>query len=194
MTMASTSCQADAKQYSGTQPIDWPSELERHHRWLRTVVFARLGNAHEADEVMQEVALAAVEQRAPLADPAKVAPWLYRTAVLQSLLFRRRRGRQRKLTDRYAARQHAGDGRPVPADPFDWLLEQERAGLIRRGMQNLPRRDAELLLLKYTEGWSYRQLAEHLGTTTSAVEARLHRARAKLRQQLARLNVIEAKS
>ena len=191
--MASTSCQADAKQHSGTQPIDWPSELARHDRWLRTVVFARLGNAHEVDEVMQEVALAAVEQKAPLADPTKVAPWLYRTAVLQSLLYRRRRGRQRKLADRYATRAQSGNNRPVPADPLGWLLEKERARLIRHAVGRLIRRDAELLLLKYTEDWSYRQLAEHLGITASAVEARLHRARQKLRHELTLLQVIEAK-
>ena len=175
------------------QPIDWPSELARHNRWLRTVVFARLGNVQEVDEVMQEVALAAVEQKAPLADPANVAAWLYPTAVLQSLLYRRRRGRQRKLADRYATRTQAGDNRPVPADPLGWLLEKERASLIRRAVGRLSRRDAELLLLKYTEDWSYRQLAEHLGITTSAVEARLHRARQKLRHELALLQVIEAK-
>ena len=49
--------------------------------------------------------------------------------------------------------------------------------LVRRSLACLPRRDAEILLLKYTENWSYRQLAEHLGLSTSAVEARLHRAR-----------------
>jgi RNA polymerase sigma-70 factor (ECF subfamily) len=42
-------------------------------------------------------------------------------------------------------------------------------------------RDAEILLLKYTEDWSYRELAAHLGISESAVEARLHRARGRLR-------------
>ena len=40
--------------------------------WLRTVVLARLGEPQAVDEVMQEVALAAVEQRSPLSDPEKV--------------------------------------------------------------------------------------------------------------------------
>jgi RNA polymerase sigma-70 factor (ECF subfamily) len=45
----------------------------------------------------------------------------------------------------------------------------------------LPRRDGEILLLKYTEDWSYRELAAHLGISESAVEARLYRARSRLR-------------
>lgn len=167
--------------------IDWQSALARHDRWLRTVVLARLGEPASVDEVMQEVALAAVRQRAPLADPSKLAPWLYRLAVTQALLFRRQAGRRRKLTDRYAesVRPHERDARG--ADPLDWLLADERRGMVRRALRRLPRREAEMLLLKYTEDWSYRQLAEHLGISHSAVESRLHRARQRLRQELAAL-------
>ena len=50
------------------------------------------------------------------------------------------------------------------------------------------RGDAEILLLKYSEDWSYRQMAEHLGMSESAVEARLHRARQKLRSELRRID------
>ena len=47
--------------------------------------------------------------------------------------------------------------------------------LVRDAVERLPRRDREILLLKYTEDWSYRELAGHLGVSESAVEARLHR-------------------
>ena len=39
----------------------------------------------------------------------------------------------------------------------------------------------------------YHQIADHLGISHAAVEARLHRARAKLRHELTALNVIEAR-
>ena len=39
--------------------------------WLRTIVYARVGEPQAVDEVMQEVALAAVRQKAPIADPTK---------------------------------------------------------------------------------------------------------------------------
>ena len=77
------------------------------------------------------------------------------------------------------------------AEPLDWLLADERQQLVRDAVERLNRRDAEILLLKYTEGWSYRQLAEHLGVSQSAVEARLHRARGRLRGQLAACNIYE---
>ena len=85
------------------------------------------------------------------------------------------------------------NGTPGSADPLEWLLADERRRLIRRALTQLPERDAEILLLKYTENWSYHQIAEHLGVSHSAVEARLHRARQRMRQELAALEVIEAR-
>lgn len=174
--------------------VDWPSALAAHNRWLRTVVIARLGEPQAVDEVMQELSLAALRQASPLVDPAKVAPWLYRLAVRQSLLYRRQHGRRRKLTGRYADRFQPTEADGRTHEPLDWLLADERRRLIRTALGRLARRDAEILLLKYTEDWSYRQLAHHLGISHSAVEARLHRARARLRCELAALEVIEVNS
>ncbi|MEQ8787346.1 MAG: sigma-70 family RNA polymerase sigma factor [Pirellulaceae bacterium] len=171
--------------------VDWEAALARHDRWLRTVAFTRLRDAELVDEVMQEVALAAVRQSAPLSDPAKAAPWLYRLTVRQTLLLRRSLGRRRKLRDRFTDHQHAAP-RAAPADPLAWLLAEERRQMIRVALNRLPPRDGEILLLKYTENWSYRQIAAHLGVSHSAVEARLHRARHRMRQELAALDVIEA--
>jgi RNA polymerase sigma factor (sigma-70 family) len=164
--------------------VDWPAVLVQHGRWLRTVVLARVGDYAAADDVMQEVAMAAVEKGHQLRDPASVAPWLYRLAVVAALQYRRRQGRRRKLLDRFTERRPATDSDMREADPLDWLLADERKALVRRALARLRQRDAEILLLKYTEDWSYRELADHLGLSTSAVEARLHRARGKMRRSL----------
>ncbi len=177
---------------AGTAGIDWPNALKEHERWLRVVVCARLGEPQAIDEVMQEVALAAVRQKAPLGDPAKVAPWLYQLAVRQSLLYRRKQGRRRKMIDRYAARFRPTEADSRQADPLGWLLNEERRSQVRAAMARLPKRDAEILMLKYNEDWSYQALAERLGISHSAVEARLHRARGRLRAELAALEVVAA--
>ena len=143
--------------------VDWQAALETNHRWLRTVVYTRLREPDAVEEVMQEVALAAVRQAAPLADPAKVAPWLYRLAVRQALLFRRKCGRRRRLTSQYAERVAVTQRDGAPPSPLDWLLLAERRQVVRDALERLAVRDAEILLLKYSEGWSYHQIAAHLG-------------------------------
>jgi RNA polymerase sigma-70 factor (ECF subfamily) len=174
--------------------IDWSAALAEHDRWLRTVIYARLQQPDAVDEVMQEVALAAVRQSAPISDPTKVAPWLYRLAVRQSLMFRRKMGRRRKLTDRYAQQPAALVEPERFPDPLGWLLAAERQQMVRQALGRLPPRDAEILLLKYTEGWNYHQIARHMGISHSAVEARLHRARQRLRQELAALESVESQT
>lgn len=168
--------------------------FSRHERWLRTVVLSQLAEPQAVDEVMQEVALAVAARKPATAEPTHWLPWLYRVAVRQALLYRRKLGRERRRVERYAAQALRTTRGPAAYDPLALLLDRERRERIRTAMGRLHRRDAEILLLKYSEGWSYRELAEHLGLGESTVQARLHRARKRLRAELARLQVIEVKA
>ncbi len=170
--------------------FNWDSILSQHDRWLRTIVYVRLGEPQAVDDVMQEVALAAVRQSAPINDPQKVAPWLYRLAVRQSLLYRRKMGRSRNLTRRYADRYRPTERDVREHSPLEWLLSDERHASVRKALTNIRSTDAELLLMKYAQNWNYHQIAEHLGISHSAVEARLHRARARLRKELMSMQVV----
>jgi RNA polymerase sigma-70 factor (ECF subfamily) len=156
----------------------WEEQLQ----WLRPIVAARLGEPQAVEEVLQEIALQTVKRPATWNAVASRPGWLYRVAIRQCLLYRRRHGRQRRLIENYAHSRVAKDD--SAADPLAWLLADERLEQVRRAVSRLPARDAELLLLKYTHDMSYAQMAQRLGVTTSAVEARLHRARARLRQEL----------
>ena len=172
------------------QPDGWSPLLDHHDRWLRTVVASRVGERQAVDEVMQNVSLALCSSPVRPAQVANPTGWLYRLAVRQALLYRRACGRRNKLTDRYAARVRDGSETGAP-DPLAWLLIDERDALVREAMTQVPPRDREILLLKYTEGWSCRDLATHLNQSEPAIVARLHRARARLRLILVRMNVVE---
>lgn len=170
---------------AGASEIDWAAALEENQSWLRTVIAARVGEATAVDEVFQEVSLAAVRQKAPIHDSRKVAPWLYRLSVIHSLLYRRKMGRKRKLLNRYQEKIQVPEHDTRQVEPLEWLIAEERRAAVSRAMKRLPKNLQELLLLKYIHDWSYREMAERLGITVSAVQARLHRARAVLRRELA---------
>jgi len=176
------------------QAIDWTAELARHQRWLRTVIAARCREPQAVDEIMQEVSIAVLKQSSPLRDSSKVAPWLYQVAVRQSLMYRRTHGRRRNMEQRYADRVETAEAqsRSAPLDPLSWLIANERRELIRQGLQQLNPKESEILMLKYTEDWTYQQIAQHLGISESAVESRLHRARQSLRKTMVALEVIES--
>jgi RNA polymerase sigma-70 factor, ECF subfamily len=183
---------APITELDSAQPVDWGAALAVHQGWLRRVVASRLGEPQAVDEVMQDVALAAVSQRSPLQNPARVAVWLYRLAVRHVLIYRRKSGRRRSLVDRYALKKGVCETDGAPS-PLGWLVRDERQQLVQEALRALPPRDAELLILKYSEGYSARELAERLGVTINTIEARLHRARHRLRVQLAQaVNEFEA--
>lgn len=189
--MTSSSTLSTATAISRPASLEAPEILERHGRWLRSILFARLGHAQAVEDVMQEVALAIVKSQSLPVEDARLGPWLYRVAVRQALLHRRKLGRQKKLSTNFVEAVPPSDHDTHTPEPITWLLANERRKLIRVAMQRLAPRDAEMLMLKYTEDWNYHEIAERLGISHAAVESRLHRARARLRQELANLQVID---
>lgn len=161
----------------GIGTIDWTAELKQHEPWLRRVLSGRIGNRHEVDDLMQEIALAVFRQQALPTDPMSVAPWLYRLAVRQAINFHRKMGRK-------------SNARPTPdlevtsrdSEPLDWMLNVEQSSAMREAISELNILDREILMLKYTENWSYKLLAEHLGVKVKTVEYRLLKARRRLRK------------
>lgn len=172
---------------SESDAIDWPSALAANARWLRTVVFSRVADAHAVDDIMQNISAAVIAQH-PVIEPAsQVRAWLYRVAVRQSLMYRRAVGREKRRTELLAARRRSAESNDHSPNPLEWLLAVEKRDLVQRALTQLTPRDRELLLLKYTENWSCLKLAEYLGIeNVSTVESRLDRARQKLRRELDR--------
>jgi RNA polymerase sigma-70 factor (ECF subfamily) len=164
--------------------IDWEAALCEHESWLKTVIGARVGESAAVEEVWQEVSLAAIKQQSPIHDTSRVTPWLYQLAVRQSLLYRRKMGRRRKLVERYVERVMPVTRDHNEPNPLDVLLADERHEQVHEALKTLSEQDREILLLKYVHEWSYRDMAENLGLTISAIQARLHRARQRLRDTL----------
>ncbi len=160
--------------------IDWAQALEMNRRWLSTVVHARLSDHQAAEDVLQEIALATVCQATKPTDPAKVAPWLYRVALRKVINHHRSTGRRRKLVDGVIAAGRASD-QSSGMGPGEWLMQAEKQKSVAEAIKQLDPQDRLILMLKYTEGWGYQELSEHLGITIKTVEYRLLKARNSLR-------------
>ena len=168
--------------------VDWPRELAAHAPWLRAVIASQGVEASAVEDVFQEVATAAIEQRSPLTDAAKSCGWLYRLAVIQSARHRRRWARRRRHEAKFAEGMQRSGNDEEQEIPIVWLLSQERRELLRAALKRLTDDDAALLRDKYFENRSYRDLAQQLGISEKAVDARLHRARQRLRRELEQLS------
>jgi len=158
----------------------WADVFARHRSWLSTIVRSRLPDPHEAADVLQEIALGLLGRDDDPGMIERLEPWLYRVAVRQVLMFRRRRGRERQREQRWSAERVSPD---EPA-PVDWVVREEARDRVRQAMAELRSTDRDVLLLKYVERWSYERIGNHLGLSRHAVEYRLLRARDELRRRL----------
>ena len=166
----------------------WPQLLTAHQGWLSAVIFARVRDKDAVEEILQETALAVVKGDRPT-DVDGLNRWLYRVAIRQSVLYRRKQGRNEKKTNGYTdvALRNAKNIE-VTSNPLTVLMATERAELVNLAMNQLSNADCEVLLLKYTEHWSCREMATRLGVSYSAIKSRLLRARGNLRKELLQLN------
>lgn len=176
----------------GTTPakLDLASELDRHRSWLRTVIFARVGCRDAVDDVIQEVSLAAIENRSPMRDATRISAWLYRTAITLAVLHRRKLGRMRRRQTAWARRTQGQSANSASASPLTHILKREREQEIQANLARLTSGERELLMLKYIENWSYQEIADHLGLSHSSVESRLHRARQRMRTMMSELDSV----
>ena len=135
-----------------------------------------LANAADAEEVAQE-AMLRVWTTAPRWRPeARFRTWLYRV-VVNLCLNRRRRAPFARLAD-------AGDPADPRPDAAAEMQRDQRDRAIAAAIAQLPERQRAAIVLTYHEGLDNAETAAVLGTTRSAVETLLVRAKQALRRQL----------
>lgn len=137
-----------------------------------------LGDWAEAEDVAQD-AMMRLWKVAPdwRMGEAKVSTWLYRvTANLCTDRLRRKRGVGLNEVDE-------------PLDPSpsvtDQLQTRERMNALQAGLQTLPERQRQAMILRHIEGLANPEIAEILEISTEAVESLTARGKRALAQALA---------
>jgi RNA polymerase sigma-70 factor (ECF subfamily) len=158
-------------------------------RWERPVkaVIARLVlNAREAEELAQETFVRVWQQREKYRADAEVRPWIFAIAVnLARNRLRWWRRRPEVALDEWEGA--SADKGPVTAGGGAADLEQqERVAAVRAAVAALPLELREALVLFEYEGMAQAEIAAAIGATPKAVEARVARAKEKLRAALRR--------
>ena len=164
----------------------WLEFFETHRNWLASVIYVRVSDRHAVEEVLQETALAAVANAPVSIQNDAVPKWLYKVAIRQSLLYRRKMGRDKRKHES-AALATESSGVQV-ANPLGELIALEEQDQVRKALGNLAPRDAEILIFKYNENLSCLQISERVGAKENAVKSRLLRARKKLLVEIEKLN------
>lgn len=149
----------------------WRQIVDEYGEMIFRVAFGVLHNAHDAEEVAQDVLLEALHR-----DSLPDAGLLRRMAAFRSIDRLRRRHSHDSL-----------DGGTIPAaEPFpDQLSETaEQIRNLQRAIASLPSRQARCFWLRFVEGLSNQQIAESLEISVSAVSTAIGKAKQSLRSKL----------
>ena len=147
-----------------------------------------LGNEQDAEDVLQNTFMKALQSIENFEGRSSVSTWLYRIAVNEALMLVRRQKPTIPVAMEY---EDDEDELQYPTQFTDWcclperdLLSDEARKHLDQAIRNLPEKLQVVFLLRDIEGLSIRETSEALDLTETAVKTRLLRARLNLREQL----------
>jgi RNA polymerase sigma-70 factor (ECF subfamily) len=167
--------------------------FERYERDIFNLIYRLVGDYEEAADLTSETFVRALRSFGRFRGESRPYTWLYRIAVnLCKNYFRRRGVRQRVHGPSLDEQVALGDQQQVEREVEDWSRAPQRQAERHELQQEIERAIAELsaegrmvVILRDLHGLSYQEIAEVVGVSAEVVKARLHRARAALRKQLA---------
>jgi len=165
------------------------SLLRPHVPYLYRLAVRFCGNGHDAEDLVQDLLIKLYPRSGELGKLEAVRPWLARALHNQYVDMVRKRARS-------PLGQSLQPTREAQCDPIDELLhqgpgpdeflEQElTAQRLEEALACLSPEHRVLLTLHDIEGYTLQELTEILAAPLGTLKSRLHRARARLRGQLA---------
>jgi RNA polymerase sigma-70 factor (ECF subfamily) len=156
-------------------------ELYRAHAGkLFSVACRMLGNASDAEDLLQEIFLSAHRKLESFRGESALGTWLYRLATNQCLDYlRSRAARTNQVTDGF-------DDEPGSYEPGSrGLAEQAVTKMdLERALAQLPEGCRAAFLLHDVQGLEHREVAEALGIAEGTSKSQVHKARLRLRALL----------
>jgi RNA polymerase sigma-70 factor (ECF subfamily) len=149
--------------------------VDQHADRLYRLAFSLVGNAADAEDVLQEALAGAFRSAKKFEGRSSVKSWLTRIVVTQAAKFWRSRYGKRDVSLDADIDQPSSAGGTLAVDA---KLDLNAA------LQQLSTEHREVLVLREIDGMVYEEMAEVLGVPRGTIESRLFRARAELKKKL----------
>jgi RNA polymerase sigma-70 factor (ECF subfamily) len=169
-----------AARFAAGETLALEQAIERYGNRVASLATRLLGWRSGADDVVQEVFLAALRNQRRFRAESSLWTWLATITVNHCRSWQRRRW----LFDRFLTA--TGQGRTERVQPpVDRAQRDETAVQVRDAVARLPAKYREVIVLRYLEEMAIADIAELLQLQRNAVEVRLSRAKRLLESALA---------
>lgn len=153
---------------------------DRYEARIYSYIYRRTGNESLAEDLTAQVFLKMLEAiRSDKAWHSSFSGWLYRIAHNAVIDYYRQRDRQQQVSLEDTLSTTASDHNPVVM--AEASLDADR---LRIAISRLTEEQAEVITLRFLEGYSISEVAEMLDKTEGSIKALQYRAVTTLRQLL----------
>lgn len=153
---------------------------QRHHRRVYSICLRMLQNAHEAEDLTQDVFIQLYRKIGSFRGDSAFTTWLHRMTVNQVLMhFRKRNVKFEKVTEEGETPDQivAGTANPLKMPIVDKIA-------LENAIEQLPTGYKNVFVLHDVEGFEHEEVAKILGCSVGTSKSQLHKARLKLRKLL----------
>jgi len=155
--------------------------VETHQARVIGTISKMLGSDAESEDLAQQVFIRVWKSASRYQPTAKFTTWLFR--ITRNLVFNELR-RKRHIVEH--SEEIPEPAERVEKEPDRVLLEGELQKAIQEAINELPETQRMAIILRRYEDMSYEDIAKVMETTVPAVKSILFRARAELRDRLAK--------
>jgi RNA polymerase sigma-70 factor (ECF subfamily) len=154
-------------------------ELVERHRTRIYGLVCRLVGPVEAEDLAQDVFVAAYKSLRSFRGEAAFGTWLYRIAVHTCSHHLRRKRPEAIELEEYEAPDDRREGNPEAR-----AMQRELQGMVRQAIDSLPYKLRLVIVLRDVHDMSYEEIATVVGCPIGTVRSRLHYATLRLEVQL----------
>jgi RNA polymerase sigma-70 factor, ECF subfamily len=170
------------------EPDAFRALFEKYKDTVYSVALRYSGDAAVAQDIAQDTFLKLFSAVGSFRGDSNFESWLYRMVVNSCFDQRRRTRRLTPLLDGIL------DALRTPeVSVLDEVLRVEMSTYVRSVVDSLPDNQRMVVVLRYTQGLSYEEIAGILGCSAGTIASRLNRAHKVLERRLSRLAVKKEK-
>ena len=160
--------------------------LERHTRRVRDYVRMLVKDNDVADDLTQEVLIKVVKvlDEGRYTDKGRFLPWVLRIAHNRVLDYFRAQKQVKAVNESSVGFDILGSKNlAVPSIEED-IIDEQRAEEVRALIEKLPEEQREVVKMRYYDGLSFKEIAEHTGVSINTALGRMRYALINLRQMI----------
>ena len=162
----------------------WEQVIARFRRKVFHISYKFTGKHDQAEDLTQEIFLKVFRSLEKFHKDADFGTWLSSVARNYCIDRYRASKREKEILVEDAL---AYDLAPAASgNPYRALEDRDRRSLVRRGLQQLPGKLREAVILRDLQGMSYQEMAVRLALPEGTVKSRINRGREELARLLLR--------